>query len=108
MQNHNISVQRLVGSTGSSVRQTASPSLDELRLKSNGRVPPHRHKQSDQLYYVLKGEIMVKVESKESAVGEGSSIEIPHGAAHSVSTRQGATFLVFSSPERVHTDTFTV
>lgn len=49
----------------------------------SGRLCPHRHKQSE-IYYIISGKGVVRIDGKEYAVEEGSSVFIPGDAEHEI------------------------
>jgi len=44
--------------------------------------PRHRHPQSDQIYYVLRGRMVLEAEGVEYSVEPGTAVVIPAGTAH--------------------------
>ncbi len=44
----------------------------------------HSHAEADQWYYVVRGEVLVRVDDEEQLCGPGAGIFIPAGARHRV------------------------
>lgn len=57
--------------------------------------PLHRHPEADEMTYILEGEIVVKVDGKETRVGPGGMSFVPKGVPHA--------FLVVSDSARLLT-----
>ena len=55
--------------------------------------PLHRHPEADELAYILEGEVIVKVDGKETRVGAGGMSFVPKGVPHA--------FLVVSESARL-------
>jgi quercetin dioxygenase-like cupin family protein len=49
-----------------------------------GSVPPHFHKQTDEIIYVLDGEFEIECDGAKSVATNGSVIIIPRGTKHSI------------------------
>jgi quercetin dioxygenase-like cupin family protein len=65
-------------------------------LMSKGKTTPlHQHPDAEETTYVLEGEIVVKVDGKESRVGAGGMSFVPRGVPHA--------FLVVSDEARLLT-----
>jgi mannose-6-phosphate isomerase-like protein (cupin superfamily) len=52
------------------------------RMQSSGRADPHVHEHADQLFIVLKGEMVMKTEQEEVRLKEGDVAYIPPGEVH--------------------------
>ena len=52
------------------------------RLEKNGRADPHVHEDADQLFIILKGEMVMKSGQQEVRLTEGEAALIPPGEVH--------------------------
>ena len=52
-----------------------------------GHVPFHRHREAEEAFYVLEGELTVFTEGRTLAAPAGSFVLIPRGAVHSLANR---------------------
>ena len=48
------------------------------------KVREHYHKERDEIYYIVKGKGILKIDDEESAVTDGDVILIPKGSKHSL------------------------
>jgi quercetin dioxygenase-like cupin family protein len=65
-------------------------------VMAKGKTTPlHRHADADETTYILEGEIVVKVDGKESRLGPGAMSFVPRGVPHA--------FLVVSDEARLLT-----
>jgi quercetin dioxygenase-like cupin family protein len=65
--------------------RTHQPDLLEVEstYQPAGRPPPsHYHPSQDEHFEVLEGEIRIRADGHERLVGEGNTVDIPHGTAH--------------------------
>ena len=63
--------------------------------------PLHRHPEADETVYVLEGEIVVKIDGKESRVGAGGMTFTPKGVPHAfLVVSDGARLLAWQTPRR--------
>ena len=53
-----------------------------VRMQQSGRADPHIHEDSEQLFIVLKGEMMMKTEQEEVRLLEGHTAFVPPGEVH--------------------------
>lgn len=75
---------------GSWIRELVRPeregsrqlSLAEATVAPGQATHRHRHRQSEEIYYVLAGEGVVEVAARRWAVAAGDSVLIPAGAEH--------------------------
>ena len=89
-------------------------SCDGWWLKQGGRftvitevMPPgsseknHYHKQTEQFFYCLKGQLLIQLKDHEITLSEQEGYTISPGAAHQVSNNfsKPAHFIVISSPD---------
>jgi quercetin dioxygenase-like cupin family protein len=70
--------------------------LFELEAPDGSEVPPHRHPWAE-AYYVLDGDLGVRVGGRRYQLGPGDTVSIPPNAVHTIAPRGGTCrFLVFS------------
>ncbi|HDD59362.1 MAG TPA: cupin domain-containing protein [Euryarchaeota archaeon] len=56
----------------------------------------HVHRGEDELFYVLKGEVKIRVKEGEDVVlGEGEMVVVPRGVEHAPVSEEGALVLMF-------------
>ncbi|MEI6500425.1 MAG: cupin domain-containing protein [Armatimonadota bacterium] len=75
---------------GSLIRELVRPeragshnlSLAEATIAPGQTTHRHRHRQSEEIYYVLSGEGIVEVAARKTAVKAGDAVLIPVGAEH--------------------------
>lgn len=68
---------------------------------------PHYHRRTEEIYYVLEGQGVMRVGEDSRPVGPGDAIAIPPGASHQI-TNSGAgvlKFLCCCTPGYEHEDT---
>ena len=67
----------------------------------------HQHKQSQQFFYVLAGEVLMEVEGQTTLIQVGSGIRVLPGTRHQIRNQSStpARFLVISQPPS-HGDRF--
>jgi len=81
--------------------------LAEARLPPNSGTTPHRHILTEEIYFILEGEGLMRVAQESRPVCPGDAIAIPPGVTHQISnTGQGPLrFLCCCSPGYEHQDT---
>lgn len=57
--------------------------VSRLVLRSGAEVPEHIHAQSAEFLYVVRGEVVVRIEGKALALKAGDAVRIPAGQKHS-------------------------
>ena len=75
---------------GSLIRELVRPeregsrnlSLAEATIAPGQTTHRHRHRQSEEIYYVLSGEGIVEVAARQTVVQAGDAVLIPPGAEH--------------------------
>jgi len=81
-------------------------SVARARVDAGQRTLAHRHRTSDEVYYVLSGDGTVVVAGCETAVRPGDVVLIPAGAEHWVASgHRGLELLCLCSPPYEHDDT---
>ena len=86
------SIKTYITKDGSEIRELIQPeihgnknlSLAEARVKPGGKTEPHFHKESEEIYQVVSGEGILKIENETYEVGEGVSVVIMPGQVHSL------------------------
>jgi mannose-6-phosphate isomerase-like protein (cupin superfamily) len=81
--------------------------LAEARLDLGAATTPHRHERTEEIYYILEGEGLMRVGGEACPVGPGDAVAIPPGASHQI-TNTGPVVLKFlccCSPGYEHEDT---
>jgi mannose-6-phosphate isomerase-like protein (cupin superfamily) len=81
--------------------------LAEARLPPGGSTAGHHHVKTEEIYYVLEGEALMRVGDETAAVGPGDAIAIPPGVPHQI-TNTGVGLLKFlccCAPGYEHEDT---
>lgn len=56
--------------------------LIEMEGRPNVRVPPHIHRDADELFYLLEGRLIVQVGLDEVEAGPGDMVLVPRGVSH--------------------------
>jgi mannose-6-phosphate isomerase-like protein (cupin superfamily) len=97
-------IRELVGPCNSCIR---NQTLAEARLPAGGSTTPHHHVRTEEIYYILEGQGLMRVGQEAAAVGPGDAIAIPPGASHQiVNTGSGPLrFLCCCAPGYEHEDT---
>jgi mannose-6-phosphate isomerase-like protein (cupin superfamily) len=82
-------------------------SLAEATLPSGARTQAHFHPHSEEIYYVLRGQGILKIEGEEISLISGHAVAIAPGARHQVENRgtQELVFLCCCAPPYSHGDT---
>ena len=81
--------------------------LAEARLLPGCRTMPHRHTQTEEIYYIFEGSGLMRVGQQTASVGVGDAIAIPPGTSHEI-TNTGSgllRFLCCCAPGYEHDDT---
>jgi len=81
--------------------------LAEARLPPGAATTPHHHVKTEEIYYILEGQGLMRIGSETRPVGVGDAIAIPPGAIHQI-TNVGNTVLKFlccCAPGYEHEDT---
>jgi mannose-6-phosphate isomerase-like protein (cupin superfamily) len=88
---HTVRVRHDQGEDGISVIESLAP---------HGDSPPlHVHRNEDELFHVLEGELRLRVGDGEIRIGAGESLLAPNGVAHTyrVESPDGARWLVITT-----------
>jgi len=78
---HGSEIRPLIDRTTSEVTQC---SLAEETLPAGGAVTPHRHRQIEEIYYVVSGRGLMTVGDETQEVEAGDAIYIPRGHRHTL------------------------
>lgn len=98
-------IRELLAARNSCIRHQT---LAEARLPSNTATMPHYHAKTEEIYYILEGCGIMRLEQETQAVGPGDAIAIPPGARHQIANPGPTTlkFLCCCAPGYEHEDTF--
>ena len=78
---HGSEIRPLIDRTTSSINQC---SLAEETLPPGASVTPHHHEVIEEIYYIIEGEGVMKIDDEERKVGEGDAIYIPRFSRHTL------------------------
>jgi mannose-6-phosphate isomerase-like protein (cupin superfamily) len=76
-----------------------------VRLASfHGEYHWHKHKEADELFFVIKGAIRIKIKNKEDlVVNSGELVTIPKGVEHKPTSKEESYVLLFEPLDLVST-----
>ncbi len=97
-------IRELLAHRNSAIRHQ---SLAEARLPPGRSTTPHRHRRTEEVYYVLTGTAVMQVEHDRREVGPGDAIAILPGQWHQITNTgdEVLTFLCCCAPGYEHDDT---
>jgi mannose-6-phosphate isomerase-like protein (cupin superfamily) len=72
-------------------------------VKMKGEFTRHSHPETDELFLVLKGTIVIRMDDQDVDLGAGQVYVVPRGASHQPVSRDGADVLLFEPSETVNT-----
>lgn len=72
-------IRELLAHRNSCIR---NQTLAEARLPPGTSTIPHHHVKTEEIYYILEGQGVMRVGEETSPVGPGDAIAIPPGAEH--------------------------
>lgn len=78
---HGSEIRPLIDRTTSEITQC---SLAEETLPPGCAVTPHRHRQIEEIYYILSGRGLMTVGEETREVGAGDAVYIPRGHRHTL------------------------
>src|SRR5262245_51378867 len=78
---HDSEIRPLIDRTTSPINQC---SLAEEILPPGATVAPHHHEVIEEIYYILEGAGVMKMDDEEREVREGDAIHIPRFARHAL------------------------
>jgi len=68
------------------------------------KVPWHTHENEDELFYILKGALIMEIEHQQPfTMQEGDLFVVPKGVNHKVSSKKECTILLIESKTTLHT-----
>lgn len=82
-------------------------SLAEAIIPAGGRTLLHQHHRSEEIYYIIRGEGMMTLDSETFLVQAGDTVCIPAGTPHAIKahTKKSLRILCACSPAYAHDDT---
>ena len=97
-------IREILHPDSSSVRHQ---SLAEATLPSGARTQAHFHPQSEEIYFVLRGEGILRIEGTQSILKPGHAVAIAPGVRHQMENRGRGelVFLCCCAPPYSHADT---
>ncbi|MDD5388737.1 MAG: cupin domain-containing protein [Gallionellaceae bacterium] len=108
-------VPAYVTKDGSSIRELMHPavqgnarqSLAEASVPPGGATLLHRHRESEELYFIVSGTGRMTLGDEEFAIAPGDTLLIPPGTAHCLRNNGGVTLrlLCACAPPYRHEDT---
>jgi mannose-6-phosphate isomerase-like protein (cupin superfamily) len=78
---HGSEIRPLIDRTTSEITQC---SLAEETLPPGCAVTPHRHRQIEEIYYILSGRGLMTVGDETREIGPGDAVYIPRGNRHTL------------------------
>jgi mannose-6-phosphate isomerase-like protein (cupin superfamily) len=100
-------IRELLAHRNSCIR---NQSLAEARVAPGATTVAHFHRRTEEIYYVLKGEGLMRLGHQTRTVAAGDAVAIPPGVVHNI-TNTGSAELVFlccCAPAYEHDDTVLV
>lgn len=76
---------------------------DVKLAKLQGEFVWHDHKNEDELFYVLKGSLIIEFRDKEVTLSEGEMLVIPRGVEHKPIAKEEVWILLFEPSNIKHT-----
>ena len=97
-------IRELLAARNSGIR---NQTLAEARLPAGRATTPHHHVLTEEIYYILDGRGLMRVDAETRPVGPGDAIAIPPGASHQITNTADQTlrFLCCCAPGYEHDDT---
>ena len=74
-------IRELLAHRNSSIR---NQSLAEARLPAGMSTIPHFHRQTEEIYFIVSGHGVMRIDGQEREVVPGDAIAIPPGAVHQI------------------------
>lgn len=81
-------------------------SLAEASIPAGGRTRRHRHRDSEEFYFLLEGRGTMEIDGETHGIGPGDAILIPAGAWHQIAAEEALRFLCCCAPPYRHEDTY--
>ena len=87
-----------------SPRTVATVNDYDVRVfKARGEFTPHRHDNTDELFYVIEGRLTIRMESGDVELGPGDLFVVPRGVQHQPFSEHGASALLLEPSATVNT-----
>jgi mannose-6-phosphate isomerase-like protein (cupin superfamily) len=87
-----------------SPRTVATVNDYDVRVfKAQGEFTPHRHDDTDELFYVIEGRLTIRMESGDVELGPGDLFVVPRGVQHQPFSEHGASALLLEPSATVNT-----
>jgi mannose-6-phosphate isomerase-like protein (cupin superfamily) len=104
-------VESFVTRDGSTIRElhhTAVQSLAEATLEPSEATERHYHRETEEIYFVLKGSGTMEVDGSTQTVRPGDAVLIPAGAWHQLENTGSSELRILCccAPPYSHEDTF--
>jgi mannose-6-phosphate isomerase-like protein (cupin superfamily) len=84
----------------------ANQSLAEARVPAGSSTRRHRHKLTEEFYFIIEGSGTIEIDGETRPVGPGDAILIPAGAMHTIVASTDLRFLCCCAPPYSHEDTY--
>lgn len=72
-------------------------------VKIEGEFVWHHHEDEDEMFFVIKGTLIMKLRDKDVVVNEGEFIVIPHGVEHKPVAETECHIMLFEPKETLNT-----
>jgi mannose-6-phosphate isomerase-like protein (cupin superfamily) len=72
-------------------------------VKMKGEFTRHRHPETDELFVVLKGSMVIRMDERDVELGAGQLFVVPRGARHQPVSPEGAEVLLVEPSGTVNT-----
>ncbi len=100
-------IRELLAHRNSRIR---NQSLAEARLPAGAITTPHYHPMTEEIYYILDGQGLMRIGAETANVAPGDAIAIPPGETHQIHNtgNESLVFLCCCAPGYEHADTVLV
>jgi mannose-6-phosphate isomerase-like protein (cupin superfamily) len=72
-------------------------------VRTRGEFTPHAHPETDELFLVLSGSLIIRLGEDEVTLGPGQLFVVPHGVSHQPVSPEGAEVLLLEPRATVNT-----
>ncbi len=69
-----------------------------VRYEPGKEVPRHRHEHTEQVMYILDGEVTMTIEDETRTLGAGDTVVVNRGLEHELHSERGVTFMEALAP----------
>lgn len=77
--------------------------IKAVKVKGN-KVPWHNHENSDELFYIVEGRLVMEIENQSSRILESGDIfVVKRGVNHRISSEQECNLVLIETKETLHT-----